>query len=189
MVNLKAEALRECDDDELEQRLVNARKELFNLRFQVATGRLDNVARIGLVRREVARVLTVQRDREIAAAEAVAAGEAPAVFAPRRAPAVSAPAPAEKRRVRGDELQASGEDLPEDEFSEDELEDDLPEDEPEDELADDELPDDELEDELPEDEEDDDEGEGPGDEADDDEELEDELPEDEMLEDEATEEQ
>jgi large subunit ribosomal protein L29 len=62
--------LRVCDDDELDTRLINARKELFNLRFQVATGRLDNVARIQQVRRQVARILTVQRDREIVAAEA-----------------------------------------------------------------------------------------------------------------------
>ena len=64
-----ATELRELDDDELETRLVNGRKELFNLRFQAATGRLDNSARIGQVRREIARVLTVQRDRELARAE------------------------------------------------------------------------------------------------------------------------
>jgi large subunit ribosomal protein L29 len=67
--------LRICDDDELDTRLINARKELFNLRFQVATGRLDNVARIQQVRRQVARILTVQRDREIVAAEASEEGE------------------------------------------------------------------------------------------------------------------
>jgi large subunit ribosomal protein L29 len=75
-----AEELRECDDDELEVRLENARKELFNLRFQVATGRLDNVSRIGQVRRSVATILTVQRTREIDAAESLEAG---AVAAPR----------------------------------------------------------------------------------------------------------
>jgi large subunit ribosomal protein L29 len=68
---LEREDLRACDDDELDTRLINARKELFNLRFQVATGRLDNVSRIQQVRREVARLLTVQRDREIVAAEAL----------------------------------------------------------------------------------------------------------------------
>jgi large subunit ribosomal protein L29 len=68
--------LRACDDDELDNRLINARKELFNLRFQVATGRLDNVARIQHVRRQVARILTIQRDREIEAAEREAAVEA-----------------------------------------------------------------------------------------------------------------
>ncbi len=61
--------IRALDNDELENRLSNARKELFNLRFQAATGRLDNYARTGQVRREIARLLTVQRDREIAHAE------------------------------------------------------------------------------------------------------------------------
>jgi large subunit ribosomal protein L29 len=75
-----AEELRDCDDDELEVRLENARKELFNLRFQVATGRLDNVSRIGQVRRSVATILTVQRTREIDAAESLEDG---AVAAPR----------------------------------------------------------------------------------------------------------
>jgi large subunit ribosomal protein L29 len=55
---------RELDDDELDSRLINARKELFNLRFQAATGRLDNYARTGQVRRDIARLLTIQRDRD-----------------------------------------------------------------------------------------------------------------------------
>jgi large subunit ribosomal protein L29 len=80
-----AEELRECDDEELDNRLDNARKELFNLRFQVATGRLDNVARIGQVRKQVACILTVLRDREITASEAVDEDGAPVVPAPRPA--------------------------------------------------------------------------------------------------------
>jgi large subunit ribosomal protein L29 len=72
--------LRECDDDELDSRLENSRKELFNLRFQAATGRLDNSARIVQVRKEIARVLTVKRDREIALAE----GRAPVQATSRR---------------------------------------------------------------------------------------------------------
>ncbi len=71
-----AAEMRDFDDDELDSRLMNARKELFNLRFQSATGRLDNSARIGQVRREIARVLTVQRDREIARAEGRASVQA-----------------------------------------------------------------------------------------------------------------
>jgi large subunit ribosomal protein L29 len=65
---------RELDDDELDTRLVNARKELFNLRFQSATGRLDNYARTGQVKRDIARMLTIQRDREAGLASARAAG-------------------------------------------------------------------------------------------------------------------
>ena len=60
------------DSGELEGRLRESRKELFNLRFQLATGQLDNTARLGHVRKEVARILTVLRDREIEEAEALA---------------------------------------------------------------------------------------------------------------------
>jgi len=59
-----AAEIRELDDDELDNRLINARKELFNLRFQAATGRLDNSARVGQVRRDIARLLTVLAQRE-----------------------------------------------------------------------------------------------------------------------------
>jgi large subunit ribosomal protein L29 len=64
-----ASELRELEDDELETRLMEYRRELLNLRFQLATGQLDNVARLSMVRRDVARVLTLLRDREIAMAE------------------------------------------------------------------------------------------------------------------------
>lgn len=57
------------DPDELELRLAESRTELLNLRFQVATGQLDNTARLGQVRRDIARILTVMREREIAEAE------------------------------------------------------------------------------------------------------------------------
>jgi large subunit ribosomal protein L29 len=58
-------------DEELVHRLADARKELFNLRFQFATGQLDNSSRLRNVRRDIARMLTVLREREIAAAEAL----------------------------------------------------------------------------------------------------------------------
>jgi large subunit ribosomal protein L29 len=64
-----AAELRELNDTELEHRLGEAKEELFNLRFQNATGQLDNVARLPQVRREVARIETLLREREIAAAE------------------------------------------------------------------------------------------------------------------------
>jgi large subunit ribosomal protein L29 len=57
------------DEEELDQRLSDSRRELFNLRFQLATGQLDNASRVRLVRREVARILTVLREREILEAE------------------------------------------------------------------------------------------------------------------------
>ena len=62
--------LREADEGELESRLAEAKQELFNLRFQIVTGQLDNSARLRLVRRDIARILTVLREKEIEAAEA-----------------------------------------------------------------------------------------------------------------------
>ena len=55
--------MRDLTNDELERRLVDTRKELFNLRFQSATGALENTARLKLAKREIARILTVQHDR------------------------------------------------------------------------------------------------------------------------------
>lgn len=71
----QSKELHELTADALSQRLAEAKEELFNLRFQLATGQLDNTARLGQARREVARVHTVLREREIAAAEAGAAKE------------------------------------------------------------------------------------------------------------------
>ena len=62
--------LRLLGDNELIERLSESRRELFNLRFQLATGQLDNSARLGLVRRDIARLSTFAREREIAAHEA-----------------------------------------------------------------------------------------------------------------------
>ncbi len=70
-----AAELRELNDTELEHRLGEAKEELFNLRFQNATGQLDNIARIPQVRREVARIETLLREREIIAAEQLEAQE------------------------------------------------------------------------------------------------------------------
>jgi large subunit ribosomal protein L29 len=64
-MNTAAE-LREMPDDELRQKLAEAKEELFNLRFQIVTGQLDDPRRIKQVKREIARVLTVMREREIA---------------------------------------------------------------------------------------------------------------------------
>ena len=64
-----AHDLSMLDGDELTTRLGESRRELFNLRFQLATGQLDNPSRVGQVRREVARMLTVLREREILEAE------------------------------------------------------------------------------------------------------------------------
>jgi large subunit ribosomal protein L29 len=65
----RAAELRELNDTELEHRLDEAKEELFNLRFQNATGQLDNIARIPHVKRDVARIETLLREREIVASE------------------------------------------------------------------------------------------------------------------------
>jgi large subunit ribosomal protein L29 len=62
--------LREFGDEELTDQLVESRTELFNLRFQHVTGQLDNYSRLADLRRDVARMHTLLREREIAAAEA-----------------------------------------------------------------------------------------------------------------------
>ena len=61
---VKAAELRELPEDVLLEQLENAKEELFNLRFQLATGELDNPARMKIVRHDVARILTVLRERE-----------------------------------------------------------------------------------------------------------------------------
>ena len=65
----KAKELRELDPGSLEERLVEAKEELFNLRFQDATGQLDNYKRLRDLRRDVARIKTEMRARELREAE------------------------------------------------------------------------------------------------------------------------
>ena len=61
---MKAIELRELGHEQLVEQLENAKEELFNLRFQLATGQLDNPARIRQVRHDVARILTVLSERQ-----------------------------------------------------------------------------------------------------------------------------
>ena len=64
-----ASEIAEYDTEELENQLTETRRELFNLRFQLATGQLDNPTRLGQAKKDVARMLTELRNREIAEAE------------------------------------------------------------------------------------------------------------------------
>jgi large subunit ribosomal protein L29 len=87
---LTAEELRNATEEELDGKLAEAKTELFNLRFQAATGQLESHGRLRAVRKEIARIYTVQRERElgilieaadeaeepVAAEETVGAGEA-----------------------------------------------------------------------------------------------------------------
>ena len=66
-----AKDLQEINDGDLIEALNNSKEELFNLRFQLVTGQLDNFSRIKEVKKEVARAMTELRAREIAAAEAL----------------------------------------------------------------------------------------------------------------------
>ena len=63
---MKAGELRDLSDDELRTKGKELQEELFNLRFQLATGQIENVSRIRTVRRDIARVKTIQRERELA---------------------------------------------------------------------------------------------------------------------------
>ena len=60
---MKASEIRELTADELERKLAETRQELFNLRFQHATGALENTARLSLVKKQIARLLTLQLQR------------------------------------------------------------------------------------------------------------------------------
>jgi len=67
---VKANQLREMSQDELNQNLADLKSELFNLRFQLATGQLENPMRIREVRKNIARIKTILRERELKAQEA-----------------------------------------------------------------------------------------------------------------------
>jgi large subunit ribosomal protein L29 len=60
---LRSKELRNLTDEELDRKLAETRQELFNLRFQHATGALENSARVTLTKREIARILTIQNER------------------------------------------------------------------------------------------------------------------------------
>ncbi len=60
---MKASEIRELSPDDVSKRLVEARQELFNLRFQHATGALEATSRLTLVRRELARLMTIQGEQ------------------------------------------------------------------------------------------------------------------------------
>ena len=64
---MKASEIRELSDQDLAQKLEDGRAELFNLRFQMATSQLDNTARVTTVKRDIARIQTEIRARQIAA--------------------------------------------------------------------------------------------------------------------------
>ncbi|MDG3009024.1 50S ribosomal protein L29 [Rhodococcus sp. D2-41] len=72
----QASELRELTEEELITRLRESKEELFNLRFQMATGQLDNNRRLRTVRHDIARIYTVMRERELGLAVGPDAGDA-----------------------------------------------------------------------------------------------------------------
>ena len=72
---MRTDELRELPVSEVRKHLEETREELFNLRFQGATGQLENYKRLGLMRREIARTLTVLRERELGIVREVLGGE------------------------------------------------------------------------------------------------------------------
>jgi large subunit ribosomal protein L29 len=70
--------MRELEDDELQTKLREAKEELFNLRFQAATGQLESHGRLNAVRKDIARIYTIMRERELGISAVETAGDAPA---------------------------------------------------------------------------------------------------------------
>lgn len=64
---MKAKEIRNLSDQDLSQKLQDLKQELFNLRFQIASGQLENLNAIGTVKKDIARVRTIQQERAIAA--------------------------------------------------------------------------------------------------------------------------
>ena len=67
---MKAKEIRDLNASEMEQKIAGLKEELFNLRFQIATGQLENPMRIREVKKAIARIKTIQRETEIKAQRA-----------------------------------------------------------------------------------------------------------------------
>ena len=67
---MKAKEIRDLNISELDQKLAGLKEELFNLRFQIATGQLENPMRIREVKKSIARIKTIQRETELKAQQA-----------------------------------------------------------------------------------------------------------------------
>jgi large subunit ribosomal protein L29 len=74
---MKAQEIRDLETDELHGRIAELKEELFNLRFQLATGQLDNHRRMRSVKQDIARIRTILRERDFAAVAAALAEAAP----------------------------------------------------------------------------------------------------------------
>ncbi len=70
MIQMKANKIRDMSVNELEQKLIELKGELFNLRFQMATGQLDNPMRVRDVKKSIARIKTILREKELKSVQA-----------------------------------------------------------------------------------------------------------------------
>ncbi len=77
-VGTASDELRSLEDEELVTKLREAKEELFNLRFQAATGQLESHGRLKAVRKDIARVYTIMRERELGISTVEASDEEPA---------------------------------------------------------------------------------------------------------------
>lgn len=66
---MKPQEIRELSSEELDKKIEESRKELFNLRFQMATSQLENTSRVKTVKKDIARLLTIKHEREIEASD------------------------------------------------------------------------------------------------------------------------
>jgi large subunit ribosomal protein L29 len=73
---MKAQEIHKLGETDLSKEIANAREELFNLRFRLATGQIDDTSKIPQVKKTIARLLTEKRMREIAAAQSASVEEA-----------------------------------------------------------------------------------------------------------------
>ncbi len=73
---MNAKELQDFSEDQLKEKLAETKEELFNIRFQNATGQLDNYKRIGELRKDVARIKTLLRQQELGSASDRVAGKA-----------------------------------------------------------------------------------------------------------------
>jgi large subunit ribosomal protein L29 len=78
LTNKLSAPMRELEDDELETKLREAKEELFNLRFQAATGQLESHGRLNAVRKDIARIYTIMRERELGISSVESGDGAPA---------------------------------------------------------------------------------------------------------------
>jgi large subunit ribosomal protein L29 len=112
---VKAEELRELDAEELSGRLKGARRELYELRFKMAVGQLDNPQQIGRVRKDIARILTVVHERRLdeAVAQAYGTAEAIVVEQPAAVPSGETPEQVEAGGASGATATATAPEAPE----------------------------------------------------------------------------